>query len=68
MRPGFDFGATDEFGYFVTENRMSVRDLQATLLHMLGLDPYRLSFPFQGLNHRWIGPTDEGRIIQDLLA
>lgn len=68
MRPGFDYGATDEFGYFVTENRMSVRDLQATLLHMLGLDPYRLSFPFQGLNHRWIGPTDEGRIIQDLLA
>lgn len=67
MRPGFDLGATDDLGYFVVEDKMSVRDLQATLLHVLGLDPYRLSFPFQGLNHRLIGPTDEGRVREELL-
>ncbi|HMP79901.1 MAG TPA: DUF1501 domain-containing protein [Pirellulaceae bacterium] len=67
MRRGFDYGQTDDFGYFVTDNKVTVRDLQATLLHVLGLDPYHLSFPFQGLNARWIGPTDEGRIQYDLL-
>jgi hypothetical protein len=67
MKPGLSYGATDDFGYFVTEGKLSVRDLQATLLHCLGLDPYRLSYPFQGLQSRWIGPTDEGRIIRELI-
>jgi uncharacterized protein (DUF1501 family) len=68
MKPGFDFGTTDELGYFVTENKVTVRDLQATLLRLLGLDPFRLSFPFQGLNHRLIGPTDEGKIREELIS
>jgi Protein of unknown function (DUF1501) len=68
MKPGFDFGTTDDLGYFVTENKVTVRDLQATLLRLLGLDPYRLSFPFQGLNHRLIGPTDEGKIREELIS
>jgi hypothetical protein len=34
---------------------------------VLGLDPYGLSFPSQGLNHRWIGPTDEGCVREELL-
>ena len=36
MKPGFVYGETDEFGYFVTKNEMTVRDLQATILHLLG--------------------------------
>jgi uncharacterized protein (DUF1501 family) len=68
MKPGLDFGQTDELGYFIVENKVTVRDLQATLLDRLGLDPYHLSFPFQGLNARFIGPTDEGQIRSELLA
>jgi hypothetical protein len=49
---GFDYGATDDIGYFVTEDKMTVRDLQATILHALGLDPHKLHYPYQGLNQR----------------
>jgi hypothetical protein len=68
IKPGFVFGETDEFGYRVVENRVGVRDLQATLLHLLGLDPHHFSFRSQGLNNRLIGPTDEGKVVQALLA
>jgi len=68
VRRGHVVGSTDELGYFVREGKMTVRDLQATILHLLGLDPYRLSFPYQGLNQRLIGPTDEGRVRREVLA
>ncbi|MEZ6093878.1 MAG: DUF1501 domain-containing protein [Pirellulaceae bacterium] len=68
MKSGFDFGQTDELGYFVTEDKMTVRDMQATVLHLLGLDPFQLSYPFQGLNARLIGPTDEGVIRKELFT
>ena len=45
MKPGFTYGETDDFGYFVTKNEMTVRDLQATILHLLGLDAHRLTYP-----------------------
>ena len=47
---------------------MSVRDLQATILNQLGLDPYRFSYPYLGLNQRLIGPSDEGRVRKELLS
>lgn len=68
IRGGITHGETDELGYFVTENPVTIHDLQATILHLLGLDPYRLKFPFQGLEQRLIGPTDEARIVHELLA
>ena len=68
VRGGQVVGATDELGYFVTEKKMTVKDLQATVLHLLGLNPYRLMFPYQGLDQRLIGPTDEGRIRRDVIA
>jgi hypothetical protein len=46
---------------------MGIPDLQATLLHLLGLDPYRFSYPFQGLDQRLIGPSDEAVIRHELL-
>jgi hypothetical protein len=61
-------GATDELGYSVAENGVSVRDLQATLLHTLGLDPHKLTFPFQGLNQRWIGPASSPKVRHELLS
>ncbi len=68
VRGGQVIGSTDDLGYFVTENKMTVQDLQATMLHSLGLDPYKLIFPYQGLNQRLIGPTDDGKIRRDVLG
>jgi hypothetical protein len=68
VKPGIVFGETDEFGYFITQNPVPVADLQATILHLLGLDPYSLSYKYQGLNQRLIGPTDEPRVRHELLA
>lgn len=67
IQGGLSWGQTDEFGYYPVENPTTVRDLQATILHVLGLDPYRFSYLYQGLQNRLIGPTDEGRVLQDIL-
>lgn len=68
VKPGVAYGATDEFGYYPIDKPVTIRDLQATLLQVLGLDPYRLTYPFQGLDNRLIGPTNDGRVLTDLLA
>lgn len=68
FRRGHLHGETDEFGYSVASGKVGVRDLQATLLHLLGLDPFTLSYRYQGLNQRLIGPTDEARVAKELLA
>jgi uncharacterized protein (DUF1501 family) len=68
FRRGHLHGETDDFGYSVASGKVGVRDLQATLLHVLGLDPFTLSYRYQGLNQRLIGPTDEARVAKELLA
>ena len=68
FKAGALYGKTDEFGYHVVDEKVTIRDLQATLLHLCGLNPYGLSFPFQGLNNRLIGPTEEAKIARALLA
>lgn len=68
IKPGVNHGATDDIGYYVDRDPVSPRDLQATILHLLGLDPYTFHYPYQGLQQRLIGPTNEGRIVQGLLA
>jgi len=67
IQPGA-YGSTDDIGYYVGENPVGIRDLQATILHQLGLDPHRFRFSYQGLQQRLIGPTDEGRVVKELLA
>jgi arylsulfatase A-like enzyme len=68
IRRGVSHGATDELGYHVAENPVTVRDLQATLLHLLGLDARRLSYRHRGVDERLIGPTDDAKIIQGILS
>ena len=68
IRPGTKFGETDEIGYRITQDKVTVRDLQATILHLLGLDPYRLTYPFMGLNNRLIGPVGDGSPIAGILS
>jgi hypothetical protein len=68
IRRGLSYGATDPLGYFVTDGKMHVHDLQATILFLLGLDAERFSFPYQGLNQRLIGPAAGPAPRMDLLA
>ena len=68
IKAGHVHGATDDLGYFVTENKVGIHDLQATILHLLGFDAKRFSFPYQGLNQRLIGPSDEPRVVKEILA
>jgi len=66
IKRGLTYGATDEFGYHAAENRMSVHDLHATMLHLLGIDHERLTYRFQGRDYRL---TDvHGRVVRDILA
>ncbi|MCA9105259.1 MAG: DUF1501 domain-containing protein [Planctomycetales bacterium] len=60
---GMSYGETDEFGYYPVDKPVGIRDLQATILHQLGIDPYRFHYTYQGLDNRLIGPTDEGRVL-----
>jgi hypothetical protein len=66
LKAGFSYGASDEAGYFASENPVTIYDLHATILHLLGLDHEKLTFYHNGINRRL---TDvHGRIIQDLIA
>jgi len=66
IRPGMSWGRTDDFSYNVVENPVSVYDLHATMLHLLGIDHRRLTFRFQGRDHRL---TDaHGNVVRELLA
>jgi hypothetical protein len=68
VQRGLAYGQTDELGYFIAEGKVGVRDLQATILHLLGLEPFRFGYEYLGLRQRLIGPTDEGRILHELLT
>jgi hypothetical protein len=66
IKPGITYGATDELGYHVAEKKVHVHDLQATILHCLGLDHTKLTYTFQGRPYRL---TDVfGNVVTDLLA
>jgi hypothetical protein len=68
VKPGVTHGATDELGYFITDGRTSIPDLQATILHLLGLDAWKLRYPFQGLQQRLIGPEGKAEVRKEILA
>jgi hypothetical protein len=68
IKEGVVHGETDEFGYNVVENPVHVRDLNATILHQLGIDHARLTYPFQGLDQRLTGVEEEARVVREILA
>jgi hypothetical protein len=66
VKRGFDLGTSDELGYAAADDRVHVHDLQATVLHLLGLDHKRLTFKFQGRDFRL---TDvHGELVTKMLA
>ena len=65
-KPGVTLGATDDIGFHITQDPVHVHDLQATILHLLGIDHERLTFTFQGRAFRL---TDvHGHVVQSILA
>jgi uncharacterized protein (DUF1501 family) len=66
FKGGVCHGATDEFGFRAVENRVSVHDLHATLLHVLGIDHETLTYRYAGRDFRL---TDVyGQVVHELLA
>jgi hypothetical protein len=51
-----------------TSDVMTVLDLQATILHLLGLDAHKLTYPYLGLNQRIIGQEGKARVHHELIA
>jgi uncharacterized protein (DUF1501 family) len=67
IKPGFDYGQTDEFAYNIETNPMHIRDLNATILHQLGIDHETFTFKFRGLKQRLTG-VEHANVVHDLLA
>jgi len=66
VKPGFRFGATDDFSYNITENPVHIHDFNATILHLLGIDHEKLTYRYQGRDFRL---TDvHGKIVREILA
>ncbi|MSU50297.1 MAG: DUF1501 domain-containing protein [Opitutus sp.] len=67
IKPGTVYGETDEMSYNVIKDPVHVRDLHATILHLLGIDHERLSFKFQGLDQRLTGVVP-AQVVKGILA
>ncbi len=66
VKPGFTYGATDEYGIRAEEGRMHTNDLHATLLALMGLDHRQLTYPYAGRDFRL---TDvAGQVVKEILA
>lgn len=67
IKGGMRYGETDEFSYNVVSDGVHVRDLHATMLHLLGVDHKQLTFPFQGLDQKLTG-VEPSRVVKEILA
>jgi hypothetical protein len=66
IKPGMTYGSTDDYSYNIVSDPVHVHDLQATILHCLGIDHERLTYRFQGRDFRL---TDvDGEVVRPLLA
>ena len=66
VKPGLSYGSSDEFGFNPQDNPVHVHDLQATILHILGIDHERFTFKHQGRRYRL---TDvHGKVVHGVLS
>ena len=66
VKSGFRYGASDEFGFYASENKVHVHDLHATILHLMGLDHEQLTYRYGGRDFRL---TDvSGRVVDAIFA
>ncbi len=67
IKGGISYGATDDFCYNVAEDPVHIRDFHATMLHVLGIDHKRLTYPYQGLDQRLTG-VEASRVVREILS
>jgi hypothetical protein len=67
VKSGISLGESDELGFNVTRDRVHVRDLHATILHLLGFDHARLTYKSQGLEQKLTG-VEPARVVEQILA
>ena len=66
VKPGLQWGATDDYGYYAVENKVHFHDLHATILYLLGLDHKRLTYRYAGRDFRL---TDvHGEVVSGIVA
>ena len=67
VRGGVVHGETDDFSYNITKDPVHIHDLNATILHLLGIDHRRFTYPFQGLDQRLTG-VEPASVVNELLS
>ncbi|MEO6751879.1 MAG: DUF1501 domain-containing protein, partial [Chthoniobacteraceae bacterium] len=67
VKGGMTYGETDDFSYNVVENPVHLNDLNATILHCMGIDHDRFSFKFQGLDQKLTG-VEPSKVVKAILA
>jgi len=68
VKRGHIHGATDEFGFAATEKPVHIRDLHATILHLLGFDHHKFTYRYAGLDYRLTGVEEGPKVVTELLA
>jgi hypothetical protein len=67
VKGGISYGETDDFSYNIVDNDVHVNDLNATILHCLGIDHLRFTHKFQGLDARLTG-VEPAKVVSGILA
>jgi uncharacterized protein (DUF1501 family) len=67
VKGGFDYGQTDDFSYNIAEDPVHIRDLNATILHLLGIDHERFTFKYRGLSQRLTG-VEHAHVIKEIMS
>jgi hypothetical protein len=68
IRGGAVYGETDDFSYNIVRDPVHIRDLNATILNLMGIDPYRLTYNFQGLDQKLVGTEAPAIPVKGILA
>ena len=68
QRVASPYSDDDDFSYNIVRDPVHIRDLNATILHQLGIDHRRLTFKFQGLDQRLTGVIEEAQGVKQILA
>jgi hypothetical protein len=66
IKGGMEYGKTDDFSYNIVENPVEIRDLHATIMHCMGIDHARLTYPFRGLDVKLTG-VERARVVEQIL-
>ena len=67
VKGGTTYGETDDFSYNIVENPVHLNDLNATILHCMGINHDRFTFPYQGLDQRLTG-VESSKVVKAVLA